>query len=204
MRPAGGDDEALLELIPHTVARLREADPGAHWAYRREAYGFELRFHCGARAARRLGLSVAPVATGDGPAHPQLSTIASDLALALARRGEPSADTALPMAVRHLRTTAGLIAPGERRPFLFECWRYWSAGLGSGVRLKLMALAEQPVPEPCADDSWTEYHRALAGLGEVTGPMKYTLFRLADGTLNRLGVPRADQALAALVVRRLP
>jgi hypothetical protein len=111
------------------------------------------------------------------------------------------------LAVAHVSRLAELVPAAERRSFLFACWQEWSAAMTPSQRVALGRAALRGLPdvgkteEPLRRHHHTLHEVIATHRDPSPVPRNYLLFQHARLTHNRLGVPPAEAALAALVAR---
>ncbi|RKN07369.1 hypothetical protein [Streptomyces radicis] len=175
------------------------------------------------RRLRSPGEAAAPALRG-GRTAVELATAHSDFALDALREGGLPPGGRLPAAVAHLRFLTGLLPTAERAAFLFACWLRDTGQLTPARRVDLGVRADRQaglLPGPEAGfpgdgrlrDSWEHYTKTVRGIvadrrpgpeghGDGGGvPLNYLLFEHARLAGNRLGIPRATEALAARALR---
>lgn len=224
-----GSAPALPAVVPRLVKHLRRADRQACLFFRRgdDGHAFELwlnssrgvRGEAGkllreqTRAGWRLWID-------DGVTRParhrhesgrdvtdELAAVSSDFALAVLPTGAASPDTAFTQAVVHLRGIAAELHDNARLAFLFRCWRQWCAGLSAKERVELAAAsgmwAATVSDEPSAAlRTYLRATRDVISHQRAGGlPARYLWFAQAHATQDRLAIPAALSAAAALTVR---
>lgn len=156
---------------------------------------------------------------GDAPAddtrHGPLARAASDLALALFRCDEWFPETELPLTVLHLQQLTRLLPEADRLGFLSHFWQEQVRHLTQAQRRDiavqadsqrekiLLAAAElQQVPAFAAIwESYLKQVRAFSSAPRDTPPLGYLLFRHAQLTHQRLGIPPSVDSLGAMALR---
>lgn len=75
-----------------------------------------------------LGVLLDPARPGhpDGDTAHRLSAIGAKLAASVPGVGQLARAEQTSTAAGHLRVLTGLLPGGQRGPFLFQCWQYWS------------------------------------------------------------------------------
>ncbi|MFC4507627.1 MULTISPECIES: hypothetical protein [Streptomyces] len=141
----------------------------------------------------------------------ELAAVASEFALAVRPDGTTAdGPEGYGLAVAHLRGLTGLLPRDGRAGFLFQCWQRWSAGLSPGRRVELATSAEWGEPEPSAPAPLTAALKTyLHGIEQGVRrqrpgcglPEHYLLFSQSASAQERMGVPAAVSASAALAVR---
>ncbi len=138
----------------------------------------------------------------------ELAAVSTTFALTVRTADAADRHRAFEIAVIHLRAVAAQLPGAAQLPFLFQCWRRWSAGLSPDRRVELAAesamLARTVPGEPSAA------HRAYlrgttdAVRGQRPGcrwPERYLWFMQVDATHDRLALHQEASAAAALTVR---
>lgn len=147
----------------------------------------------------------------------ELAAVSSDFALATLSAGTSNLDAAFGQAVVHLRGIAAQLPADTRPGFLFQCWRKWSAWLpvkervelAAGAGIRAAAVADQTSPDQTSPGETSAAQRAyLRGSREAISrqghgglPAPYLWFAQAGATHERLAIPAAVSAAAALTVR---
>jgi hypothetical protein len=138
----------------------------------------------------------------------ELAAVSSQLALTMPSAGAMSPDFAFSHAVIHLRAIAAEVPDNGRSAFLFRCWQQWCPGLCARDRVGLAAdsaLRAGAIPdEPsAAQRTYVRGTREVIGRQRADGlPARYLWFAQAAATHDRLAIPVAAGAAAALTVRR--
>ena len=178
---------------------FRSADPNGEWYFLPHNGAFvPLAFHATATARARLA-DIAPGRPGAAPGDLPVHHASSELALALRAHDVEN------LLVGHLAEVTAGLTTGDRAAFLFHCWQLCSAELEPADRVRLARRADvlakeattQTAIPPHALAAWHRYLTAL----RASYTTNYSLFRHSQLTHERLGVPAADQALAARVLR---
>ncbi|WP_307670770.1 hypothetical protein [Streptomyces sp. V2I9] len=137
----------------------------------------------------------------------ELAAVSTAFALAVLPEGVPDAEDAFRLGVTHLRDLVGLLPEGAGPGFLFQCWQLWSAALPPRRREELAVEADVraatvPHPRSEARQTYLERTRHVLRQGPAGGlPEPYLLLHHAGATHDRLGIPPARSAAAALTVR---
>ncbi|WP_405793835.1 hypothetical protein [Streptomyces sp. NBC_01506] len=161
-----------------------------------------------------LGVLLDPARPGhpDGDTAHRLSAIGAKLAASVPGVGQLARAEQTSTAAGHLRVLTGLLPGGQRGPFLFQCWQYWSRPFTPAVRTELGAAADRiaagdPVTGDAARTAWSTYAQALRTLMERNTaegcPVRpFEWFEHARRVHRILGVTPEAQACAALALRR--
>ncbi|GGU48674.1 hypothetical protein GCM10010259_44740 [Streptomyces daghestanicus] len=137
----------------------------------------------------------------------ELAAVSTAFALAVLPEGAPDPEEAFRLGVTHLRDLVGLLPEDAGPGFLFQCWQLWSAALPPRRREELAVEADVraatvPHPRSEARHAYLEGTRQVLRRGPAGGlPEPYLLLHHAGATHDRLGIPPAWGAAAALTVR---
>ncbi|MEU3349643.1 hypothetical protein ABZ723_32550 [Streptomyces sp. NPDC006700] len=221
----------LPSVLPRLARYVRSADPGACFFFSRadEPAGPSIALWIDSvPGVRRAALDLlrseteAPwrLAVEQGAHHKarhpegtgrdvkdELAAVSTAFALSVLPSGRPDPDEAFRLGVSHLRGIVRLLPEAARTGFLFQSWQSWSASLPPRRREELAVEADvrtATVPDTSSPSrqAYLDGTRQAVRRGPGSGlPEPYLLFHQAGATHNRLGIPPAWGAAAALTVR---